>query len=72
MLMSQSLCYRDVRLKAQLEQVAEGARYVLQSNEPSSSPYGDGWDVLWLGQYARFSVIGAALTRRSQLRRDLP
>lgn len=39
----------DVRLKAQLEQVAEGARYVLQSNEPSSSPYGDGWDVLWLG-----------------------
>ncbi|KAI1192125.1 glycosyltransferase family 25 protein [Nemania serpens] len=39
----------DVRLKAQLKQVAEGARYVMQSSEPSSSPYGDDWDVLWLG-----------------------
>ncbi|KAI1133193.1 hypothetical protein F5Y10DRAFT_229611 [Nemania abortiva] len=39
----------DVRLKTQLKQIAEGARYVMPSNEPSSSPYGDGWDVLWLG-----------------------
>ncbi|KAJ8126256.1 hypothetical protein O1611_g7380 [Lasiodiplodia mahajangana] len=40
----------DVRLKTQLKQIAEGARHVMPSNEPSSSPYGAGWDVLWLGQ----------------------
>ncbi|KAI0098278.1 glycosyltransferase family 25 protein [Nemania sp. FL0031] len=39
----------DVRLKKQLIQIAEGALYVMPSNEPSSSPYGAGWDVLWLG-----------------------
>lgn len=66
--MLMSLCCRDVRLKAQLKQVAEGARYVMQSSEPSSSPYGDDWDVLWLGQYVRFSMIDAALTKRPQLR----
>ncbi|KAI0427219.1 hypothetical protein F5Y09DRAFT_316946 [Xylaria sp. FL1042] len=39
----------DVRLKHQLEKVAEGARYVMPSGKTSSSPYGDAWDVLWLG-----------------------
>lgn len=76
MLMSLCLCYRDVRLKAQLEQVAEGVRYVMQSSEPSSSPYGDGWDVLWLGQYARFSAVECcanketAVAARYSLRRS--
>ncbi|KAI1117024.1 glycosyltransferase family 25 protein [Nemania sp. NC0429] len=39
----------DVRLKTQLEQVAEGARAILPSSTQPSSPYGDAWDVLWLG-----------------------
>ncbi|KAI1434874.1 glycosyltransferase family 25 protein [Xylaria sp. CBS 124048] len=39
----------DVRLKSQLKQVAEGARVVMPSGMKPSSPYGDGWDLLWLG-----------------------
>ncbi|KAI9707175.1 MAG: hypothetical protein M1836_000135 [Candelina mexicana] len=41
----------DVNLKAQLLQFAEGSNYIL--NTPSGSqphsPYGDSWDLLWLG-----------------------
>ncbi|KAI9723629.1 MAG: hypothetical protein M1812_000929 [Candelaria pacifica] len=41
----------DVNLKAQLLQFAEGSNYIL--NTPSKgqphSPYGDSWDLLWLG-----------------------
>ncbi|KAJ2986558.1 hypothetical protein NUW58_g4966 [Xylaria curta] len=39
----------DVRLKTQLKQIAQGARYFMPSSKVSSSPYGDSWDVLWLG-----------------------
>ncbi|KAI0136514.1 family 25 glycosyltransferase [Xylariales sp. AK1849] len=43
----------DVRLRAQLEQVAHGARTLLPGTPaPGSSPnspYGDDWDLLWLG-----------------------
>ncbi len=54
----------DVRLKPQLERIALGSRSVLSGLPPilapaavaaltkpgpPSSPYGDGWDVLWLG-----------------------
>ncbi|KAI3319046.1 glycosyltransferase family 25 protein [Xylariaceae sp. AK1471] len=42
----------DVRLKPQLERVAQGARALLSSSSnssPSTSPYGDEWDLLWLG-----------------------
>lgn len=43
----------DVRLRWQLEQVAKGARAVLGSQKQRggtpSSPYGDGWDILWVG-----------------------
>lgn len=40
----------DVRLRSQLEDVARGSRMLLDSNEPNPhSPYGDGWDVLWIG-----------------------
>ncbi|GAP87482.2 putative glycosyltransferase family 25 protein [Rosellinia necatrix] len=39
----------DVRLKTQLEQIAKGARSIFPSRARPSSPYGDGWDVLWLG-----------------------
>ncbi|KAH6659305.1 hypothetical protein BKA67DRAFT_652544 [Truncatella angustata] len=39
----------DVRLRSQLEAVARGARIVMPSSSNPSSPYGDSWDVLWLG-----------------------
>lgn len=42
----------DVGVKAQLEQVAQGVQQLLgTSTSPlhSTSPYGDEWDVLWLG-----------------------
>ncbi|POS79976.1 hypothetical protein DHEL01_v201618 [Diaporthe helianthi] len=44
----------DVRLRSQLEEVAKGARELLHVGHPNSkevphSPYGDKWDVLWVG-----------------------
>lgn len=41
----------DVRLKPQLEHVAQGARALLSSSSSRTpnSPYGDDWDILWLG-----------------------
>lgn len=40
----------DVRLRSQLEDIAKGSRMVLGDEAKSpSSPYGDGWDLLWLG-----------------------
>lgn len=41
----------DVRLRSQLEDVAQGSRMLLDSKAGARpySPYGDGWDVLWLG-----------------------
>ncbi|KAG8164037.1 hypothetical protein KVR01_005955 [Diaporthe batatas] len=40
----------DVRLRSQLEEVAKGSRELLDrhSKDPRS-PYGDNWDVLWIG-----------------------
>jgi GR25 family glycosyltransferase involved in LPS biosynthesis len=40
----------DVRLRSQLEQVARGSRELLEPHDENPhSPYGDNWDVLWLG-----------------------
>lgn len=39
----------DVRLRSQLEDVAKGSRMLLNSEASPNSPYGDGWDVLWIG-----------------------
>ncbi|KAG9251697.1 family 25 glycosyltransferase [Emericellopsis atlantica] len=40
----------DVHIKSQLQAAALGARHVLGQNPTSSSsPYGDDWDLLWLG-----------------------
>jgi len=51
----------DVRLKHQLEEIAGGTRSILSrlptrfsprsspNSLPPDSPYGNGWDVLWLG-----------------------
>ncbi|KAK7999600.1 glycosyltransferase family 25 protein [Apiospora arundinis] len=39
----------DVRLLPQLEKAAQGTRTLLQSGSNPHSPYGDDWDVLWLG-----------------------
>ena len=45
----------DVSLKTQLTQFALGSRHILNastSSEPQS-PYGDGWDMLWIGHCAQ-------------------
>lgn len=39
----------DVRLKSQLQLVAHGTRTLQGSTNPSNSPYGDDWDLIWLG-----------------------
>ncbi|CAM1503736.1 Fc.00g013270.m01.CDS01 [Cosmosporella sp. VM-42] len=40
----------DVHLKGQLDAVARGARHVLRERSSMpESPYGDNWDILWLG-----------------------
>jgi hypothetical protein len=40
----------DVRLKTQLERFSKGSQYVLDSQgKVTNSPYGDDWDLLWLG-----------------------
>lgn len=41
----------DVGLKQQLVQFARGSRFITNTSEPESprSPYGDDWDMLWLG-----------------------
>ncbi|KAK5266763.1 hypothetical protein LTR99_007375 [Exophiala xenobiotica] len=40
----------DVALKAQLAELARGARWLLDNgNSKPVSPYGDGWDILWIG-----------------------
>ena len=41
----------DVSLRTQLEQFAQGSRYLLNSKSDADphSPYGDDWDLLWLG-----------------------
>ncbi|KAK6387241.1 hypothetical protein LTS17_000508 [Exophiala oligosperma] len=41
----------DVAFKSQMSQVARGTRWLLNQTDdtPTHSPYGDGWDVIWLG-----------------------
>ncbi|KAH0489130.1 hypothetical protein TgHK011_009574 [Trichoderma gracile] len=40
----------DIHLKSQLHDIAHGARHILrEASALPHSPYGDGWDVLWLG-----------------------
>jgi hypothetical protein len=40
----------DVSIKAQLVEFARGSRYILGSGTDNlHSPYGDGWDMLWIG-----------------------
>ncbi|PVH87904.1 glycosyltransferase family 25 protein [Cadophora sp. DSE1049] len=39
----------DVRLKSQLQLIAHGTRTLQGSTSPSDSPYGDDWDLIWLG-----------------------
>ena len=45
----------DVSLKTQLTQFALGSRHILNASMSSEplSPYGDGWDMLWLGHCAQ-------------------
>ncbi len=40
----------DIMLKSQLVEFAHGTRFLQGSSQkPTRSPYGDGWDLLWLG-----------------------
>jgi hypothetical protein len=40
----------DVNIKSQLVEFARGTRYIMQQeNTATHSPYGDGWDALWVG-----------------------
>ena len=41
----------DIKIKYQLNDFARGTRYLQNQsvNDPTHSPYGDGWDLLWLG-----------------------
>ncbi|KAL9048146.1 MAG: hypothetical protein Q9206_006214 [Seirophora lacunosa] len=39
----------DVSLKDQLADIATGSRYISGTPTPPRSPYGDEWDLLWLG-----------------------
>jgi hypothetical protein len=39
----------DVLLKSQLVELACGTRYLQGATEPTRSPYGDDWDLLWVG-----------------------
>lgn len=41
----------DVALRHQLVQFARGSRFILNTtdDEPPHSPYGDDWDILWIG-----------------------
>ena len=39
----------DVMLKAQMLEIARGARHVQNSLNPKNSPYGDEWDALFVG-----------------------
>lgn len=39
----------DVMLKSQLAEIARGTHYLQDAQEDSVSPYGDYWDILWLG-----------------------
>ncbi|KAH6608846.1 glycosyltransferase family 25 protein [Trichoderma cornu-damae] len=40
----------DIHLKSQLHDIAHGARQILrETSAPPHSPYGDNWDILWLG-----------------------
>ena len=41
----------DINIKSQLSDFAHGSRFLQNESisDPTHSPYGDGWDVLWLG-----------------------
>lgn len=60
----------DVRLRTQLEYVALGAQILQNSpkDKPPHSPYGDDWDLIWLGHCA--SVPDEANSRRFLMKND--
>lgn len=50
----------DVQFRSQLERYALGSQYILNSTDgaPSHSPYGDGWDLMYLGHCSSTPVEG--------------
>ncbi|KEF57743.1 uncharacterized protein A1O9_05663 [Exophiala aquamarina CBS 119918] len=59
----------DVSLKAQMTEFARGTRWLMNHTGPSYSPYGDGWDILWIGHCSAHSHHSD--TRRWVIRKDL-
>lgn len=40
----------DIGLKSQMTEFARGSRWLLETGDSNpASPYGDGWDILWIG-----------------------
>ncbi|KAJ9643832.1 hypothetical protein H2204_001977 [Knufia peltigerae] len=48
----------DIGFRAQLKQLARGAKYLQKVDEDAvtRSPYGDSWDMLWLGHCGQFTM----------------
>jgi GR25 family glycosyltransferase involved in LPS biosynthesis len=59
----------DVSIKAQMTEFARGTRWLMNLTGPSHSPYGDGWDILWIGHCSAHSHHSD--TRRWVIRKDL-
>ena len=60
----------DLNLRTILEYIALGSQTLLDTpqNENSFSPYGDGWDLIWLGHCATSTIAGD--DRRFMMRND--
>ena len=60
----------DTHLKSQLELIAQGSRFISNTDESATthSPYGDDWDLIWLGHCA--TGIGSDIDRRFVIEND--
>ncbi|KAK5046158.1 hypothetical protein LTR84_008615 [Exophiala bonariae] len=58
----------DVSIKAQMTEFARGTRWLMNHTGPSRSPYGDSWDILWVGHCSAHSHHSD--TRRWVIRKD--
>lgn len=59
----------DVSIKAQMTEFARGTRWLMNNTGPTRSPYGDGWDILWVGHCSAHSHHSDH--RRWVIRKDL-
>jgi len=59
----------DVSIKTQMAEFARGTRWLTNTTGPSYSPYGEGWDILWIGHCSAHSHHSDP--RRWVIRKDL-